>query len=111
MFNTKWITIHDTAVDGNAPFNANLAAKAATVNGTPFKRPENGAFRPDGKFEEFYFDETGDTDATSVENDCCGGWDLGVQAHAGRPVVEHGQAAALLQGRPGARRASTTSPS
>ena len=73
VFNTKWITIHDTAVDGNAPFNANLAAKAAS-NGTPFKRPENGAFRPDGKFEEFYFDETGDTDATSPENDCCGGW-------------------------------------
>jgi hypothetical protein len=72
VFNTKWITIHDTAVDGNAPFNANLAAKAA--NGTPFKRPENGVFRPDGKFQEFYFDETGDTDQTSPENDCCGGW-------------------------------------
>ena len=71
VFNTKWITIHDTA-NGNTPFNANLAAKAA--NGTPFKRPENGAFRPDGKFAEFYFDETGDTDATSPENDCCGGW-------------------------------------
>jgi hypothetical protein len=72
VFDTKWITIHDTAVDGNAPFNANLAAKAA--KGTPFKRPENGVFRPDGKFQEFYFDETGDTDATSPENDCCGGW-------------------------------------
>jgi hypothetical protein len=72
FFTTKWITIHDTAVDGNTPFNANLAAKAA--NGTPFKRPENGVFRPDGKFQEFYFDETGDTNATSVENDCCGGW-------------------------------------
>jgi hypothetical protein len=72
VFDTKWITIHDTAVNGNAPFNANLAAK--TANGTPFKRPENGAFRPDGKFEGFYFDETGDTDATSPENDCCGGW-------------------------------------
>jgi hypothetical protein len=74
VFNTKWITIHDTAVNGNAPFNANLAAKAAGVNATPFKRPENGAFRPDGKFDEFYFDETGDTNATSPENDCCGGW-------------------------------------
>jgi hypothetical protein len=71
VFDTKWITIHDTA-NGNTSFNANLAAKAA--NGTPFKRPENGAFRPDGKFAEFYFDETGDTDATSPENDCCGGW-------------------------------------
>ncbi len=71
-FNTKWITIHDTAVDGTAPFNANTAAKAA--NGTPFKRPENGQFLPDSKFKIFFFDETGDTDATSVENACCGGW-------------------------------------
>ena len=29
---------------------------------------------PTGKFGEFYFDETGDTNATSPENDCCGGW-------------------------------------
>jgi hypothetical protein len=71
-FDTRWVTIHDTAVDGTAPFNANTAAKAA--HGTPFKRPENGVFRPDGKFREFYFDETGDTNATSPENDCCGGW-------------------------------------
>src|SRR5262249_39245893 len=70
VFNTRWITIHDTAVDGSAPFNANLAAKAA--NATPFKRPENGQFRPGSQFKEFYFDETGDTNATSPENDCCG---------------------------------------
>jgi hypothetical protein len=69
-FDTKWVTIHDTAVS-NAPFNANTAAKAA--HGTPFKRPENGLFRPDSHFKEFYFDETGDTNATSVENDL-GGW-------------------------------------
>ena len=72
VFNTKWITIHDTAVDGTSPFNANTLAKAA--NGTPFKRPENGQFRPNSGFTEFYFDETGDTNATSPENDCCGGW-------------------------------------
>jgi hypothetical protein len=71
-FDTKWVTIHDTATDGNAPFSANTLAKAA--KGTPFKRPENGAFRPDGKFREFYFDETGDTNATSPENACRGGW-------------------------------------
>ena len=65
-FNTKWITIHDTGVDGTAPFNANTLAKAA--HGTPFKRPENGQFRPGSKFGEFYFDETGDTNATSPEN-------------------------------------------
>jgi hypothetical protein len=72
VFDTRWVTIHDTAVDGHASFNANLAAKAK--DGTPFKRPENGLFRPDSQFKEFYFDETGDTNATSPENDCCGGW-------------------------------------
>jgi Bacterial protein of unknown function (DUF839) len=65
-FATRWVTVHDTAVDGTAPFNANLAAKAA--HATPFKRPENGQFRPGSKFTEFFFDETGDTNATSPEN-------------------------------------------
>jgi hypothetical protein len=69
-FKTSWITIHDTAVS-NAAFNANTLAKAA--HGTPFKRPENGQFRPGSGFKEFYFDETGDTNATSVENPI-GGW-------------------------------------
>jgi secreted PhoX family phosphatase len=40
--------------------DANAAAKAAGA--TPFKRPENGQFRPGSKFAEFFFDETGDTD-------------------------------------------------
>ena len=73
-FDTRWVTIHDTTVDGTAPFNANTAATAH--DGTPFKRPENGLFRPDGKFTQFFFDETGDTNSapTAVENNCCGGW-------------------------------------
>jgi hypothetical protein len=71
-FSTRWVTVHNTATDGTAPFNANTAAKAA--NGTPFKRPENGVFRPDGKFKEFYFTATGDTNATSTENGAAGGW-------------------------------------
>jgi hypothetical protein len=62
---TKWVTVHDTAVNGTAPFNANTAAKAARA--TPFKRPENGVFRP-SSFKDFYFTETGDTNATSAEN-------------------------------------------
>ena len=65
-FDTKWITIHDTATDGTTPFQANALAKAA--HGTPFKRPENGVFRPGTHFGEFYFTETGDTDATSSED-------------------------------------------
>ena len=64
---TQWVTIHDTATQGSTtPFNANTLAKAA--HGTPFKRPENGQFRPGSHFTEFYFDETGDTNATSPEN-------------------------------------------
>ena len=72
-FDTRWMTIHDTA-NGTASFNANAAAVAA--DGTPFKRPENGMFRPDGKFTQFFFDETGDTNSagTAGENSCCGGW-------------------------------------
>jgi hypothetical protein len=71
-FRTNWVTIHDTATDGNTtPFVALPLARAA--KGTPFKRPENGVFRPASGFREFYFDETGDTNATSVENPV-GGW-------------------------------------
>jgi len=61
VFTTKWITIHDTGVSGFAPFDANTLAKAA--HGTPFKRPENGQFRPRSGFSEFFFTETGDTNA------------------------------------------------
>jgi len=60
VFETKWITLHDTAVDGTTPFDANALAKSKGA--TPFKRPENGQFRPGGGFKEFFFDETGDTD-------------------------------------------------
>lgn len=64
---TRWITIHDTAVDGNAPFDANALSKAKLA--TPFKRPENGVFRPGSRFTEFYFDETGDTNTQSEAGD------------------------------------------
>jgi hypothetical protein len=96
VFDTKWITIHDTAVDGNAPFNANTLANAA--NGTPFKRPENGQFRPDGKFSEFYFDETGDTDATSPENACCGGWDSVFKLTQAGPSANAGKLTLFFKG-------------
>jgi hypothetical protein len=71
-FKTRWVTIHDTAVDGNAPFQALPLAKAADA--TPFKRPENGVFQPGSSFKRFFFDETGDTNAESVENAQAGGW-------------------------------------
>jgi hypothetical protein len=69
-FQTKWVTIHNTTTDGNAPFDSNSLAKAADA--TPFKRPENGQFRPGSDFRQFYFDETGDTNADSPENGTAG---------------------------------------
>src|SRR5207244_3986765 len=57
----RWITIHDTSVDGTAPFSANTAAKKAGA--TPFKRPENAVFQPSSNFKVFFFCPTGDTDA------------------------------------------------
>ena len=72
VFNTTWVTIHDTAVDGFGTFNAILAARAK--NGAPFKRPENGQFRPGSNFTEFYFDETGDTDILTPAGAVYGGF-------------------------------------
>jgi len=56
-----WVTVHDTALDGFASFDANAKAKAAGA--TPFKRPENLQFLPDSKFKTFFFSPTGDTSA------------------------------------------------
>jgi hypothetical protein len=71
-FKTRWVTIHNTATDGNAPFAALPLARAAKA--TPFKRPENGVFQPGSGFKNYFFDETGDTNATSPENAEAGGW-------------------------------------
>jgi secreted PhoX family phosphatase len=65
VFQTKWVTIHDSGVDGMATFDANAAAKAAQA--TPFKRPENGVFRPGTKFRQFFFTETGDTNTSTAQ--------------------------------------------
>jgi uncharacterized protein DUF839 len=72
VFQTQWVTIHDTATQGSTPFDANAAAKAA--GGTPFKRPENGQFRPGTNFSEFIFDETGDTNALTEVGSEFGGF-------------------------------------
>jgi hypothetical protein len=95
-FDTKWVTVHDTAADGNAPFDANALAK--TKNATPFKRPENGLFRPGTKFREFYFDATGDTNATSPENDCCGGWTAVFKLAQSDPSANTGTLSLLYKG-------------
>ena len=88
-FRARFVTVHDTAVDGNAPFNANVRAEA--VDGTPFKRPENGVFRPGTGFGEFYFDETGDTNATSLENASAGGWGSIFRLTLRDPSAEEGR--------------------
>jgi hypothetical protein len=102
-FDTNWVTIHDTAVDGNAPFNANALAKAK--HGTPFKRPENGVFRPGTGFREFYFDETGDTNATSSENGDpetgeggAGGWTSLFKLMQKDPSADHGRFSMFYRG-------------
>src|SRR4029077_68279 len=51
VFKTTWVTIHDTKKDGTTAFDANAAAKKA--GGTPFKRPENGVFKPGTGFKKF----------------------------------------------------------
>jgi hypothetical protein len=95
-FETRWITIHDTAIDGSAPFSANALAKAN--DGTPFKRPENGVFRPGSHFRELYFDETGDTNATSPENATAGGWDSVFKLTQHDPSADTGEITVFYNG-------------
>jgi hypothetical protein len=87
-FKTRWVTIHDTATEGNSPFVANPLAKAAKA--TPFKRPENGVFQPDTEFTKFFFDETGDTNKESVENENAGGWGSAFQLSQSSPSAMTG---------------------
>ncbi len=87
-FKTRWITVHNTATEGSAPFVAGPLAKAA--NATPFKRPENGVFKPDSEFRKFFFDETGDTNKESVENADAGGWGSIFELSQGSPSAGTG---------------------
>jgi hypothetical protein len=96
VFDTKWVTIHDTAVDGTTPFNANQLAKNAKA--TPFKRPENGQFRPGSGFREFFFDETGDTDATSAANPTHGGWGSVMKLTQASPSADTGKLTMFFKG-------------
>jgi hypothetical protein len=87
VFDTRWIALHDTAVDGFAPFDTNALAKARGA--TPFKRPENGVFRPGSRFSEFVFTETGDTNAqTQAGSDSAAS--AGSSAEPERAGREHG---------------------
>jgi hypothetical protein len=96
VFATTWVTIHDTDVDGTAPFNANALAKAKL--GTPFKRPENGQFRPGSNFKEFYFDETGDTNSLTEAGSAFGGFGGVFKLIQSSPSADKGKLSLLYLG-------------
>jgi hypothetical protein len=74
-FDTKWIDIASTpdAVK-YGPTGPDVNALARAAGATPLKRPENGVFQPGSKFTQFYFTETGDTNANSAANAGYGGF-------------------------------------
>ena len=87
-----WVVVHDTEVDGTAPFNANARAKSAGA--TPFKRPENGVFLPGSNFKTFFFSATGDTNADSgnqPELAARGAWGSIFRVDLNGPNLEGGQ--------------------
>ncbi|MGA7932574.1 MAG: alkaline phosphatase PhoX, partial [Kovacikia sp.] len=93
-----WVTVHDTAVDGFSPFDANAAAKAAGA--TPFKRPENAAFQPGSDFKTFFFDPTGDTNSNSgnqPELAARGAWGSIFRVDLDN-TLEHGQISIVVLG-------------
>ena len=96
VFDTRWLTIHDTSVDGFTPFNANAAAKAKSA--TPFKRPENAQFRPGSHFREFFFDETGDTSATTTAGSAFGGFGGVQKLTQASPSADTGKLTLFYQG-------------
>jgi secreted PhoX family phosphatase len=95
-FTTNWVTIHDTAVDGFVSFDANAAAK--TLLATPFKRPENGQFRPGSRFGQFVFDETGDTDAGTEAGSAYGGFGAILKLTQKRPSDATGTLTLVFNG-------------
>ena len=95
-FRTHWVTVHDTATDGTAAFDANAAAKSAGA--TPFKRPENGVFRPSTGFAQLFFSETGDTNALTEAGTQYGGFGGDLRADA-EPGLERRQPAPAVRRR------------
>ncbi|HKE94837.1 MAG TPA: alkaline phosphatase PhoX, partial [Povalibacter sp.] len=96
VFETRWVTVHDTDVDGSVVFNANALAKAKQA--TPFKRPENGQFRPGTQFREFFFDETGDTNATTTAGSDFGGFGGVLKLVQSSPSAASGRLSLLFRG-------------
>lgn len=93
---TRWVTIRDSDKDGAGTFDANAAAKAAS--GTPFKRPENGQFRPGTKFGEFYFTVTGDTNIKTEAGSEYGGFGGVFKVVQSAPDADKGRLSIVFRG-------------
>ena len=93
---TRWTLVRDTDKDGMSEFDANAAAKAA--KGTPFKRPENGQFRPGVGFKEFYFTVTGDTNAKTEAGQEYGGFGGVLRLTQKSPSAKTGRISTILRG-------------
>jgi len=96
VLKTRWVLIHDTETDGTASFDANAAAKAKL--GTPFKRPENAQFRPGTDFKEFFFDETGDTNAKTEAGSEYGGFGAVLKLSQDNPAADEGTLSLVYRG-------------
>lgn len=93
---TRWVTIHDSETDGDKPFDA--AALAKSAGGTPFKRPENGQFRPGTTFKEFYFTVTGDTNIKTEAGAERGGFGAIMRLAQTKPSADRGRLAIIYRG-------------
>ena len=96
VFKTNWITLHDTDSDGFVAFDANKLAKAKGA--TPFKRPENGQFRPGSGFREFFFDETGDTNTLTEAGADFGGFGSIMKLTQSGPSSNNGRLTQFYRG-------------
>jgi hypothetical protein len=96
VFDTHWVTIHDTDTNGTAPFDANALAKAA--HATPFKRPENGVFEPGDHFKRFAFTETGDTNSLTEAGSAYGGFGSLQEIFQAKPSANSGHLRVVWQG-------------
>ena len=88
-FATTWVNVHD----GADLFDS--TASAAAAEATPFKRPENGVFRPGTGFGEFYFTETGDTSTAST---LPGAYGAVFRLSQGSPTANKGKLSAVFVG-------------
>ncbi|MEO8667858.1 MAG: alkaline phosphatase PhoX [Bauldia sp.] len=93
---TRWVTIHEGADKMAAAFDANVLAKAA--GGTPFKRPENGQFRPGTSFKEYYFTVTGDTNAKTEAGAEYGGFGGVMRLTQSAPAEDKGKLSIVFRG-------------